>query len=224
MAKRKTKAVSKNNIVTLILDETGSMSSVLDDTIGGYNTYVETLASDKPKGSVVKFTLMKFDSIKFDVVAEGVDIEKAPRLTKENYRPGASTPLYDAAMRGIRMTEKQVESTKGDKPNVTVVIQTDGQENASRETTLQALQDIIKKKTEDGWAFVFLGCNIDAYATAGSFGIQQSHTMAYDGKKSMDAFVATSAATRSFMATGLTGSASFSVEQKLKAGDKFNKP
>ena len=52
------------------------------------------------------------------------------------------------------------------------VIITDGEENASREYSIEQIKEQIKRQKEKyGWEFVFLGANIDAVATAGRFGI-----------------------------------------------------
>lgn len=51
---------TKTTLVTFLLDETGSMESIKDDTIGGFNSYVDSLR-DETHGKV-RFTLLKFDS------------------------------------------------------------------------------------------------------------------------------------------------------------------
>ena len=54
---------SSKTFVTLILDETGSMEAIRDDTIGGYNTYIDTLKDEAAKnGTDFSFSLVKFDS------------------------------------------------------------------------------------------------------------------------------------------------------------------
>ena len=70
----------------------------------------------------------------------------------------------------IRTTEELVAQRK-DRPRVVVVFQTDGAENASREHSLDGLRDLIARRRAEDWQFVFLGADIDAYATASSLGI-----------------------------------------------------
>ena len=58
--------------VSFLLDETGSMHDVIDDTIGGFNAYVETLKKD---GGDIAFSLVSFDSNRTQrrYVAEPID-------------------------------------------------------------------------------------------------------------------------------------------------------
>ena len=117
--------------VSFLLDETGSMKSIKEDTIGGFNEYVDTLKED---GDNIAFSLVSFNSngTKSRYVAE--PIEALAPLTNENYRPAAMTPLIDASVKIIKATAKAVKKRKDD-PLVLVVIQTDGYENCSRKHT-----------------------------------------------------------------------------------------
>jgi len=45
--------------ITVILDRTGSMESIRDDTIGGFNTF---LTKQKAEPSVATLTLVQFDT------------------------------------------------------------------------------------------------------------------------------------------------------------------
>jgi hypothetical protein len=55
--------IEQRTLVTFLLDETGSMASIKDDTIGGFNSYLSTL---KTSGTPIDFTLIKFDSRCFE--------------------------------------------------------------------------------------------------------------------------------------------------------------
>ena len=117
-------------LVTLLLDRTGSMESVRDDTIGAFNTYLDTLKQD---GDSLYFTLIQFDSMSVDKVHVNEPVKEIPRLTRETYVPRASTPLIDAAYKTIKAVEKSVNGSPQTK--IVICIQTDGQENASTEYT-----------------------------------------------------------------------------------------
>lgn len=156
--------------VSFILDETGSMLSVKSQTVSGFNEYLASLKSN-PKG--IRFTLTKFNSTKVEVVHDNVKLKDVPELTDETYQPYMGTPLYDAIGKTI--------GAIGDKDNVIIVIQTDGQENASREYTRQTIFDLIKEKQDAGWTFVFLGADMDAYAASAAFGIPRGNTINYAG-------------------------------------------
>jgi hypothetical protein len=76
----------------------------------------------------------------------------------------------------------------------TIIILTDGVENSSHTYTKSHLKDLIEAKMKDGWTFVYLGANQDAFAEAGSIGIAPSCTMNFEGVKTPDAFNRLSAA------------------------------
>jgi hypothetical protein len=69
-----------------------------------------------------------------------------------------------------------------------VVILTDGYENGSRQYTKAHIKDLIEAKTKEGWTFVYLGANQDAFAEAGDLGISQNCTMNYDVRRTPQAF------------------------------------
>lgn len=181
--------------IAFLLDETGSMASIKDDTIGGFNTYIAQLQQDPaPK----MFTLVKFDSNRHDVVYKGVEVQDVKPLDDASYQPGASTPLLDAAMKLIQATERRV----GNHNKVIVVIQTDGYENASREFTYAQLAEKVKEKTDAGWAFLFLGAGIDAFAQAGKMGFDSGRTMSYDRNTSATMFANAAASNLRYVRAG----------------------
>ena len=46
-------------VVSFLLDETGSMQAIKDDTVGGFNAYLDTLQAD---GTDIVFNLVSFNS------------------------------------------------------------------------------------------------------------------------------------------------------------------
>lgn len=192
--------------VVLILDETGSMTSVKDDTIGGYNDYLSSL--QKEKAVKYLFTLMKFDSNHQTIVHDAEAIADVPKLTAETYNPGAFTPLYDAVGKGINKL--------GRKKNVLFVIQTDGLENASREFSLQQIQDLITEKTAFGWQFAFLGAGQDAWVAGGAMGIPKGSTLSYDQGNTKGAFGAVGAASVNYAAAGAVSTKTFFEDTDIR--------
>src|SRR5262249_15646616 len=147
------------------------MESIKDDTIGGFNSYLGSL---KAGAAPIDFTLIKFDGRRIEKVCVAVPVSQVAELTTENYQPGASTPLIDAAYKTIKAEEK---SLNGSNPRVVVCIQTDGHENASTEHTWDELNALIKEKTAAGWQFNFLGTGIDRYDTGARMGVAAMSTM-----------------------------------------------
>lgn len=172
MAKQKNKVV-----VNFILDETSSMYDVRDATIDGFNEYLSTLKSDEKVNFL--FSLTKFNSEKVETVHICDPINKIEKLSHKTYSPNGMTPLYDAIGQTVIETEKRIKEIRG-KPSVLCVIQTDGYENCSREYNLEKIRSLISEKEQDGWTFVYLGANQNAWESGTMIGISQSNTVSYD--------------------------------------------
>jgi hypothetical protein len=157
------KPTSQRTIVSFLLDRTGSMADIKDETIGGFKAYLDALERDA--GDLVEFTLLQFDSQSLDMLRVGAKLSDVERLTPETYQPRAYTPLIDACVKAIKVTEETV-ARRRDKRRIIVAFQTDGEENASREHTLDVLRELIERREAEGWQFIFLGADIDAYAVA----------------------------------------------------------
>jgi hypothetical protein len=167
--------------IAVILDRTGSMESIRDDTIGGFNTFI---SEQKLQPNKATLTLVQFDSQDpYEVIHQVKTIQEVPELTRETYVPRATTPLLDAIGRGINDLEKCVADMKeGERPSkVVFVVITDGQENASREFRRdQILKMINEKEKQYGWQFVFLSADLDAINDAMAQGFQPAAAMAFD--------------------------------------------
>ena len=167
--------------MAVILDRTGSMESIRDDTIGGFNAF---LNEQKQQPGKATLTLVQFDSQDpYEVIHQVKTIKEVPELTKETYVPRANTPLLDAIGRGINDLEKCLSDMKeDDRPSkVVFVVITDGQENASREFRRdQILKMINEKEKQYGWQFVFLSADLDAINDAMDHGFQAKAAMAFD--------------------------------------------
>jgi len=189
----------RQTVVAFLLDETGSMGSHKSETISGFNEYVGTL---KNSGEEMRFTMTTFNSAKpngAEIVLDGVDISKVPELTDESYQPGSTTPLYDAIGTTVKRTAKVAKGMKT-KPRVMFVIQTDGYENASREWTQEKVFKSISKKVDQGWTFVFLGADQDAYAAGRAMGVPRGNTMSYDKRRTKEMFQDVAMASSAFLA------------------------
>jgi len=176
--------MAKKMLVSFVLDETGSMQSCKEQTISGFNEYISTLRAEKNAGDI-RFTMVKFNSSKTELVCEAAKLGDVSELNQENYQPSATTPLYDAIGAAIRSAERVVD---GKKRSVLIAIQTDGYENASGEYDQRGIFDLIEAKKRDGWQFAFLGADQDAYAASAQIGIAVSATLSYDSANTTGAF------------------------------------
>jgi hypothetical protein len=64
---------------------------------------------------------------------------------------------------------------------IITVIMTDGEENSSREWTLQAVRELIQRKEAAGNStFVFLGANLDTFTQGASLEVPMASSVRYD--------------------------------------------
>ena len=164
--------------IVFILDRSGSMAGLEDDTIGGFNSML-TKQKDEEGEAVVSTVL--FDN-ECEVVHDRVDIQKIKPMTRKEYYVRGCTALLDAvggAIHHIGNVHKYAREE--DRPEKTLfVITTDGMENASREYGYEKVRKMIEHEKEKyGWEFIFLGANIDAAKEAARFGIDASRAANY---------------------------------------------
>jgi hypothetical protein len=219
-AKSRPAGDARPTLVTFLLDRTGSMEPIRNDTIGAFNAYLKSLQED---GGNIEFSFLQFDSISIDKICVNTPVASVKPLTVETYQPRASTPLIDAACKTIEAVAVAVEK-RAVKPKVVVCIQTDGEENASTEHTWTELNQLIKEKSKLGWQFNFMGAGIDAYVQGERMGIARAATVSYDRASpaaTRAAFAASAENTRNF-AVGAAPTVEYSPAQKAAAGDRFD--
>lgn len=164
--------------ITIILDRSGSMESVADDTIGGFNRFLE---DQKTGHGTATITLVQFDD-RYETVYAGVPLEAAPKLTDQTFVPRGSTALLDAIGKTIDETGVRLAAMREeDRPEqVVMVILTDGCENASRRYDAHRIAEMIAHQREVySWEFIFLGANQDAIATASAMGVAAGSSLTY---------------------------------------------
>ena len=164
--------------IVFILDESGSMSDLKGDTIGGFNSLLEKQKSEEGE-AVVSTVLFSTES---RVLHDRVPIEEIGKMTDKDYCPGGGTALLDAvgdAVKHIGNIHKYARDE--DVPEHTLfVITTDGMENSSRHFSAAKVKKMSSRQQEKyGWEFVFLGANIDSAETAESIGICRDTAVDY---------------------------------------------
>ena len=157
-----------------LLDRSGSMSRLTGDVIGGFNAFIAEQAQEP--GSV-HLTLVQFDTqAPFEIIHNAARIEEVPPLTTDVYRPRGTTPLLDAIGDLIQHADRRIEARSLDHQpaeDQLVVIFSDGLENASHHFDRARVAELISKRQEAGWEFVFMGANQDSYLEAGSIGVSE---------------------------------------------------
>lgn len=173
--------------ITLVVDRSGSMSHVREDAEGGVNTFIAEQANEPGRALL---TLVQFDT-EYEFVHKGVPIGEA---TKYRLIPRGMTALLDAVGRAINETgERLAQMPEEDRPGLVIfVVMTDGHENSSVEFTKAQVKEMIERQQNVyNWHFTFLGANQDAFAEAGSLGINKGGAANYAADKVAYAYAVT---------------------------------
>lgn len=171
--------------IVLVVDKSGSMSIIKNDTIGGFN---EFLKSQKQEEGEANISLILFDT-EHNVMYQSINIQSAAELNDKTYVPGGGTALYDSFGQSMKMMKKRIESLpEEERPEkVIFAVLTDGEENASRimnkenqrKYTKETIFEKVSKYQEDGWIFIYLGANQDAMQVGTSMGFMANNTVSY---------------------------------------------
>ena len=161
--------------IVFIIDKSGSMHNLIDDTIGGFNSVIEE--QREGDGEVYVTTVLFSDYNK--TLHDHINIKEVPLMTTKEYRVSGCTALLDAIGStvdniGIRLAN----TAEDDRPSkIMVFIITDGQENASHEYSKKRIKEMIEHQTDVyNWSFIFIGANMDAVSEGRDIGITLSAT------------------------------------------------
>ena len=175
--KKNDETSNKTQVYNLvILDKSGSMSSIANAAISGFNETVGGIraAQEKFKDKQEHFvSLMVFCNCEKRLVYDKTPVEKVTELTSKDYRPCCGTPLYDAM--GISLTALRNDIRDKDDATAVVTIITDGLENASKEYRLKDIKALVEDLTDnEGWTFAYIGTNQDVDKVSKDLSIHDS--------------------------------------------------
>lgn len=161
-----------------ILDKSGSMAGLEQDTIGGFNALIE---KQRKLSGDVRVTTVLFNQA-YELLHDRIPLAGVSPLTETEYAVGGTTALLDAIGSAIQKAANAQKGVGEDQraDRIMFVITTDGMENASCEYDYKKVQEMIgKMKGRSDWEFIFLGANIDAIATAKKFGVKEEFAVNY---------------------------------------------
>lgn len=150
-----------------LIDKSGSMYGSEKDTIGGFNSFIQ---SERQKEFNTKVTTIFFDH-EYEVLYKRKSIYDIKELTEKEYQVRGSTALLDAIGKTITTLDKEIDN------KVLFVIITDGMENSSIEFSKSQISNMINSHN---WEFIFIGADIDSYAEAGHIGIRKSRVANFE--------------------------------------------
>ena len=157
--------------IVCIIDRSGSMATIRDDAIGGFNTF---LAEQKKLPGEARLTLILFDD-EYIKLYDGMNIQDVPDLNETTYIPRGMTALLDAIGKTITAVGERLRNTPEDErpEKVIVPILTDGMENDSKEykSKDKIFKMVNHQKDVYKWEFIYLAANQDAVQEGTNYGI-----------------------------------------------------
>lgn len=216
----------------ILIDRTGSMLTKWNQTIKAVNEYINK--TKEYEDVKTRFTVMAFDrynsgysrASNFFSDAIQPDIPRTDIITYlrvnetgkkikdigfHEIGPRGMTPLYDAVSRAIS------EAEKAGFDKTTIIVVTDGLENASTEyTTEEQIKSRIKSAEARGWEVLFIGAEFESEQMSTTFGLDRSKFLDVGNAEEMSvAMAATSDMTRNYM-SGLAMNYSDGLKGDLK--------
>lgn len=154
--------------INIILDRSGSMSSLRETVVEQLNKFIQ---KNKQVKESARFNLYQFDTI-LETVMEDCDIQEVKMFTQEDFVPRGGTKLIDAGCTYIdKIGNKLSAMPQKDRPKqVFFVLITDGEENSSQEFKMEDLRSRINHQREKyKWQFVFIGTNEEGLKEANNY-------------------------------------------------------
>ena len=143
--------------VTLVIDRSGSMVSVVDEAQSGINALLEAQFA---LPGLLTVTLVEFDS----------EIETVTRMATKPVpyvlKPRGMTKLLDAVGGELEATQADIKAlAKARRPDrVMFVVATDGDENSSSKHTLEGVRSTVEsRRKKQKWIFQFIGAGDSAW-------------------------------------------------------------
>jgi hypothetical protein len=179
--KAKAKKLDKTHIIA-ILDNSTSMSSIIQSAISGFNEFLD--GQQKVKGKATMDVILFSSHDKYTVVEEGKDIQEVKPMTSLTYVPNGNTALYDAIAKATTAYKlKHNDMKPSQRPDkVLVLIVTDGEENDSREyprTDVDQIRNLVNKRKSENWQFLFLCSTENAALTGQALGVSAGNTLKF---------------------------------------------
>jgi len=144
--------------ILLIIDSSGSMMDLRSDAIGGINSFIE---EQKKLPGRAFLTMVTFSST-WEVVRERTNIQTVEPMTAESYVPNGMTAMWDAIGGALDYLNGAVDESEVQPQGKVIAIFTDGEENSSREYTMDRVKDMLEQEKGSGAMIQYLAAAEDA--------------------------------------------------------------
>lgn len=164
--------------IAFILDRSGSMQSMAEEAIGGFNGF---LSDQQKEEGEARLSLILFDH-EYTPLVENTPIQAVQPLDADTYQPRGTTALLDAMGRTIDDLGKQLaQMPEDERPGTVIVVTlTDGMENASQDYSYEKLGEMIQhQKKAYHWDFLFLGADLTSTEQSANFKLEPSERIQY---------------------------------------------
>lgn len=206
-------------LIAVVLDRSGSMSSIRADMQGGFNSF---MAAQRQEPGECLVSLYQFDD-HYEQVYEDLPAASVPPLVIE---PRGSTALLDALHRAMsRVGQRLSEVPEAERPGAVIfMIITDGHENASREVSRANVRAFIERQhTQYQWQFVYLGADAGAFHEAASIGIRAAGQYTASPKGVNNMWVGTASVVQSYSSSVRSGASGQSMNApQIDLDDKIS--
>jgi hypothetical protein len=144
----------------LVADNSGSMAGEIDEVRKELNLQIQMMKNETDESTPCTFTFRTFDS-EVKNIHVNVPIENVPAITDQDYHTGGMTALFDAigsTLSGVG--ELLGNRIDGENESLTMIIFSDGGENASKDYNSQQIKDLLAKyQNRPGYDIAFVGCD-----------------------------------------------------------------
>lgn len=149
------------NYIAFVLDESGSMARIWEETIGAFNQQVKTI-KENANDMETLVSLVKFNTIVPEPVYWNESDSSLKELDRKSYWPNGMTALNDAI--GLTIDGlKKAPDINDPLTSFLLVVVSDGDENNSKTYPGRYNEKIAQKMKEvqdsENWTITFLGAN-----------------------------------------------------------------
>ena len=201
----------KSHQIYLTVDRSGSMAERVSDTLSGIKYFMASLGG----GADTHLTLTLFDQ-GTDVIFRDQSRENWVKPSARKFRLNGGTALMDALGETIKMAAMHEPRMWVDQEEnvITVVIITDGDDNASKFYTPDHIADLVNYNRSQEWNFVFLTTSPNCSQQARGLGIPPQSSMRFN-PHNIDTAIHSVADALNRMISGVPGDFGFNNTERV---------